>query len=89
LYKVKILSGYRVSIPKDVRERLGLKIGDELILEVEGAKIILKVPFLPEDPVFGLCGLVEVEEQEMIDAETAVVLELKKKMERSEGPCSS
>ena len=42
MYKVKVLSGYRVSIPKEVGKRLGLKIGDELILEIKGSQIVLR-----------------------------------------------
>ena len=59
MYKVKVLSGYRVSIPKEVGKRLGLKIGDELILEIKGSQIVLRPAFLPEDPVFTMLALLE------------------------------
>ena len=84
MYKVKVLSGYRVSIPKEVRERLGLKIGDELILEIEGSKIVLRPAFLPKDPVFTMMGIIGEEEKELKEPELSVIKELEEKLKRSE-----
>jgi len=84
LYKVKVLSGYRVSIPKEVRERLGLKIGDELILEIEGSKIILRPAFLPEDPVFTMLGITGDKKKELKEPELSVIKELEEKLKRSD-----
>ena len=38
-FKVKVLSGYRISLPKEVRERLNISIGDDLTLVVRGKEI--------------------------------------------------
>lgn len=38
----------RVLIPKDVRQTMGLRSGEEMILEVQGDKIVLK-PFKSVD----------------------------------------
>ncbi|RLE81123.1 MAG: hypothetical protein DRJ52_04870 [Thermoprotei archaeon] len=83
MYRVRVLSGYRVSIPKEVRERLGLKIGDELILEVEGSRIVLRPAFLPKDPVFTMLGIVGGEERELKEPELSVIKELEEKLKRS------
>jgi len=75
-YKVKVLNGHRITIPKDVRERLGIHVGDELELIVEGGKIILKLS--DEDPVFMLLGLAEGAPTEELGDEL-FLKELKKK----------
>lgn len=38
----KVTSKYQVTIPVEVRERLGIKIGDEVEFEVEGHKAWLR-----------------------------------------------
>jgi len=38
---VKLSSRYQVVIPKKVRKRLGLHAGDQLVVEVEGEKVVL------------------------------------------------
>jgi len=83
LYKLKILSGYRISIPREVRERFGLKVDDEIYMEVSEGKIILKVKSIPEDSVFSLIGLVGEGERKIKDVEKAVVEEVEDKISRS------
>ena len=39
---VKLSSKYQVVIPKEARKKLGLRAGDQLAVEVEGEKIILR-----------------------------------------------
>jgi len=43
--RVKVTRKYQVTIPKGVRERVGLKIGDELLVSGSGRRIILEKPF--------------------------------------------
>ncbi len=38
---VKLSSRHQVVIPKEARKRLGLHAGDQLVVEVEGEKVIL------------------------------------------------
>ena len=38
---VKLSSKHQVVIPKKVRKRLGLHAGDQLVVEVEGEKVVL------------------------------------------------
>jgi AbrB family looped-hinge helix DNA binding protein len=41
--KARITSKGQVTIPKDVREALGLREGDSLLFEVEGEKVTVSV----------------------------------------------
>ncbi|MHA1593895.1 MAG: AbrB/MazE/SpoVT family DNA-binding domain-containing protein [Candidatus Baldrarchaeia archaeon] len=56
-YKVKVLSGYRITIPMEVRERFGIKVGQELEMEVGPGEI--KIVVSRDDPVFGMLGIAE------------------------------
>ncbi|MEX2753514.1 MAG: AbrB/MazE/SpoVT family DNA-binding domain-containing protein [Candidatus Freyarchaeota archaeon] len=51
------MSGYRVSLPQEVRSRFNIKIGDELGLEVKGGKLIIS--FTKESPVMMLAEIAE------------------------------
>lgn len=43
MYREKVLSGYRITLPKKIRERFDIKVGDEVIIDVEDGKIVIKV----------------------------------------------
>ncbi|MEM0054109.1 MAG: AbrB/MazE/SpoVT family DNA-binding domain-containing protein [Nitrososphaeria archaeon] len=81
--KVKILSGYRITIPEEVRRRFSLKEGDELELTVEGNRLIYKIRDLPEDPVIEMLGITSGVKQKLSEVEEAVVAEVEEKMDRS------
>ncbi|MEM3786858.1 MAG: AbrB/MazE/SpoVT family DNA-binding domain-containing protein [Candidatus Bathyarchaeia archaeon] len=81
--KVKILSGYRITIPEEVRRRFSLKEGDELELTVEGNRLIYKIRDLPEDPVIAMLGITSGVKQKLSEVEEAVVAEVEEKMDRS------
>ena len=57
---VRITRKYQVTIPKKVREKLKLRVGDLLKVEIEEGKIVFK-PLTPrsEDPVEELLSLVK------------------------------
>jgi len=57
---VRITRKYQVTIPKQVREKLKLRVGDLLKVEVEEGKIVFR-PLTPrsEDPVEELLSLVK------------------------------
>ncbi|MFP3163877.1 MULTISPECIES: AbrB/MazE/SpoVT family DNA-binding domain-containing protein [Acidianus] len=40
--EVKVTRNYQITIPYNVREKLGIKIGDKLVVYVEGDKIIIR-----------------------------------------------
>ena len=42
--KVKVTRKYQVTIPKEIREKIGIKIGDELLVSEDERRIILEKP---------------------------------------------
>jgi len=40
--KVKVSSKYQVVIPKDIRERFDVEEGEEMIVDIEDKKIVMK-----------------------------------------------
>jgi len=83
--KVRVLSGFRVTIPEEARSRLPIKIGEELDFTMEGNRLVYTVKELPEDPVFAMMGLARGKARELGEAEEAVIGEMKDKLERSQG----
>jgi len=39
---VRVTRNYQITIPAEVRRRLGIKAGDRVVVEVEGDKIVIK-----------------------------------------------
>ena len=58
--ETKVSAGGRIVIPKDVREMFGLEVGEEIVVDVEDRKIILRPKKIVEDPVERLYGSVKV-----------------------------
>ncbi len=81
--KVKVLSGFRVTIPEEARRRLPIKIGEELEFAVEGNQIVYKMKELPEDPVFTMLALARGQPQKLSKVEEAVISEIEEKPKRS------
>lgn len=42
--KVKVTRKYQVTIPRKVREKVGIEIGDELLVSGNGRRVILEKP---------------------------------------------
>ena len=69
IMKVVVRDKGRITIPYEVRKRLGLDVGDELIIEVRGNSIILKLTdSVKVDDVVGLLGGLEVDLEEVENA---------------------
>lgn len=49
----------RILIPKEIRERAGLKIGDRARLSVEGGKIVVEPPISPEEFIKEMEGCIK------------------------------
>jgi AbrB family looped-hinge helix DNA binding protein len=57
--EVKITRKYQVTIPESVRSKLGVRIGDKLIVRSEGKRIIMETPQIvsnPSDVLWNLFG---------------------------------
>jgi len=48
--EVKVTRKYQITIPKEIRVKLGVKIGDKLILKEEENGILIQVPEKISDP---------------------------------------
>ena len=76
-YKIKVLSGYRITIPKEIREKFNIKVGDELEIVVESGRI--SIPIIKEDPVMMIAGIAEGAPTE-IKGDELFLEELKRKV---------
>jgi len=57
---VKITRKYQITIPKEIREKFNLRIGDLIEIKVEGERIILKpIVKRKKDPIEELLNLVK------------------------------
>jgi antitoxin PrlF len=57
--EVKVTRKYQVTIPESVRSKLGVKIGDKLIVKSENRRIIMEAPehiSNPSDAIWKLFG---------------------------------
>lgn len=57
--EVKVTRKYQVTIPESVRSKLGVKIGDKLIVKSENKRIIMEAPRYisnPSDALWCLFG---------------------------------
>jgi len=57
--EVKVTRKYQVTIPESVRSKLGVKIGDKLIVRSEAKRIIMEAPLHisnPSDVLWNLFG---------------------------------
>ena len=57
--QVRVLQKGKITIPAEIRERLGIKEGDILTLEVLGGRIVLLPPRTVLNPTRMLNGLAE------------------------------
>lgn len=76
---VKVLEGYRVTIPQVVRTRLRIKKGDRLLCQLRGRDIVLRVEHIPEAPTLKMVGLATRVEATL---EQAVLEEMQEKLAR-------
>jgi len=80
--KVKILSGFRLTIPEHARRRLPISIGEELDFTIEGNRLVYKVTDLPDNPVFSMLGIARGQLQRLSKVEEAVISEVEDKFKR-------
>jgi AbrB family looped-hinge helix DNA binding protein len=83
--KVKVLSGFRLTIPDEARQQLMIREGEELEFRLEGNRLVYRAIDLPDDPVFAMLGLATGERRKLGESEEAVVQEIQEKLKRIRG----
>ncbi len=68
--KAKITSKYQITLPKDIRKRLDLKRGDEVIFEDKDHEVIVKTE-KKMDPVESIVGILEGENLQKLKSKAA------------------
>jgi len=48
--ETKVTRKYQITIPKRLRERHGIRVGEKIALREEGGKIVIEVPKKVSDP---------------------------------------
>ena len=76
-YKVQILRGYTIKLPKQIIERLGVKEGDSIILTIEENEIVIT-----RDPKDLLLSLLEEEEAPYVTGDELFLEEVRDKLKR-------
>jgi len=79
LEEVKVLEGYRVTIPKKAREKLRIEKGDKLKFEIVGTKLILISDKIPENPTLKMLGLASGHDEPL---EESLIKEVEEKLAR-------
>lgn len=86
--KVKVTRKYQVTIPQSVRSKLGIQIGDKLIVRSEARRIIMEIPEYvsnPSEVLWNLFGkpldvdAVKLVEESLAKTAPPELLELSKK----------
>ena len=57
--QVKVLQKGKITIPADIRERLAIRVGDSLTIEVKEGRLVLLTPRTLPNPTDMLTGLTE------------------------------
>jgi len=78
--EVKVLEGYRVTLPEEVRKKLRIKKGDVLKYELHGRELVLKAEHLPASPTMEMLGLAAGVEA---TPEQSVIEEVEEKLART------
>lgn len=55
--EIKVLEGYRITLPEDVRRKLRINKGDALKWELRGRELILRAEHIPLSPTMQMVGL--------------------------------
>ncbi|KXB06144.1 hypothetical protein AKJ53_01200 [candidate division MSBL1 archaeon SCGC-AAA382F02] len=62
--KSKVSEGGRIVLPKKIRDKFGVEKGENVKIEVEGKKIVIKPESVEEDPVEKLYDSTQTEPEQ-------------------------
>lgn len=78
--EVRVLGGYRVTLPEEVRRKLRIKKGDSLRYELRGREVVFRAEHIPASPTMEMLGLAKGVEA---TPEQAVIEEVEEKLARA------
>jgi len=84
--QIKVLQKGKITIPADIRQKLGINEGDYLKLEIVGNKLMLLPPNTVPNPtelLSGLAGEVQIKEPVKQDLRRAAAARMEKKALRT------
>ncbi len=68
--KTKVTSKYQITLPKDMRKKLKIEKGDDIVFEGKGEEILIKVE-KSTDPVEAIEGILEGEDLDELKTKAA------------------
>jgi len=70
----------QIVIPKIVRDYIGIKPGDTIIMEIEGKKIIISSGVNPKEFIESFCSIVKKKLTKKIDLERLIESEIEERV---------
>ena len=80
LIKIKVGPEGQIVIPKVVREFLGIKAGDEIVMEIRGKELLIKSKVDPEKFVDDFCSTTKRKLTEKVDLKKIVREEVEERL---------
>jgi len=78
--KVRVGPKGQIVIPKVVREFLGIKAGDEVMMEIRGKELLIKSKVEPEKFVNDFCSITERKLTEKVDLKKIIREEVEERL---------
>ena len=78
--KVRVGPKGQIVIPKVVREFLGIKAGDEVMMEIRGKELLIKSKVEPEKFVNDFCSITERKLTEKVDLKKIIKEEVEERL---------
>ena len=78
--KVRVGPKGQIVIPKVVREFLGIKVGDEIVMEIRGKELLIKSKVNPEKFVDDFCSVAKRKLTEKVDLKKIIGEEVEEKL---------
>ena len=80
LIKIKVGPEGQIVIPKVVREFLGIKAGDEIVMEIRGKELLIKSKVDPEKFVDDFCSTTKRKLTEKVDLKKIIREEVEERL---------
>ncbi len=85
-YRVKVLQKGKLTLPQQVRDQMGIREGDELLLDAEAGRIVIRTEKMLLNPTLTMAGLaagLQLSKRPKRDLRRATARILRQKLEQS------